>query len=182
MASAICSASRAPAPSSSISAVRCATPNLLRGSAPLPALTTSDTWTTGTLCSSTIQTGSPFDNVRFWIAGSFNAGGGPGFGAAVRSGGLLRGSLACRGAGEDGRSGQPQRDNKSREQRNSACGPSEAPEGSGAKRRRRASATGGGAPRAIKQCERFHGHGFFTIGTTLSSTRLSAGSQNAAAA
>jgi hypothetical protein len=32
----------------------------------------------------------------------------------------------------------------------SACGPSEAPEGSGAERRRRASASGGGAPRAVR--------------------------------
>ena len=32
-------------------------------------LTTRFTWTTGTSCSSTIQTGRPFESARFWIGG-----------------------------------------------------------------------------------------------------------------
>jgi AcrR family transcriptional regulator len=39
--------------------------------------------------------------------------------------------------------------------RESACGPSEGPEGSDAKRRPRARASGGGAPRAVKKADRY---------------------------
>ena len=74
--------SRAPSasrrPPSSIAAVRLATPNLPAGSSALPLSTTRFTCATGTSCSSTIHTGRPFESCRFWIVGSFSAGGGPG--------------------------------------------------------------------------------------------------------
>ena len=61
-ASAISSAEREPAPSSSIAAVRLATPNLPAGSSALPLSTTRLTCATGTSCSSTIHTGRPFES------------------------------------------------------------------------------------------------------------------------
>src|SRR5476651_2723481 len=85
-ASAISSDDLLPAPSSSIAAVRLATPNLPGGSSDVPLKTTRFTYTTGTLCSSTIQTGTPFESCRFWIAGRFSVAGGPGCGGRVRSG------------------------------------------------------------------------------------------------
>ena len=85
-ASAICRADREPAPSVSSDAVRLATPNLPAGSSPVPLSTTRFTWTTGTSCRSTIQTGRPFDSMRFWMAGSFSTGGGPDCGGLLRSG------------------------------------------------------------------------------------------------
>ncbi len=66
-----------PAPSSSIAAVRLATPNLPAGSSPLPAWTTRFTCTSGTLCVSTIHTGRPFDSIRFWMGGRFTVGAAP---------------------------------------------------------------------------------------------------------
>src|SRR5262249_34722173 len=67
-------------------AVRLARPYLPGGSFAVPLNDTRFTWATGTLCSSTTHTGSPFDSVCFWIAGSFSAAGGPGCGGFVRSG------------------------------------------------------------------------------------------------
>ena len=93
IASAISSADREPAPSSSIAAVRLAMPNLPAGSSALPLRTTRLTCATGTSCSSTIHTGRPFDSCRFWIAGSFSAGGGPGCGGRARSGGCCATSV-----------------------------------------------------------------------------------------
>jgi hypothetical protein len=61
-------------------------PNLPAGSAAVPLKTRRFTCATGTLCSSTIQTGSPLESCRFWICGSFSAGGGPASGGWDRSG------------------------------------------------------------------------------------------------
>ena len=65
MASAMSSAARDPAPSVSIAVVRLAMPYLPAGSSAVPAITIRFTCTTGTSCSSTIQTGSPFESWRF---------------------------------------------------------------------------------------------------------------------
>jgi hypothetical protein len=65
MSSASCSAERDPAPSSSMAAVRLATPNFPAGSSPLPARTTRFTCTSGTSRDSTIQTARPFESARF---------------------------------------------------------------------------------------------------------------------
>src|SRR5438067_9331000 len=86
MASAISSADRDPAPSSRSAAVRLASPYLPGGSFAVPLNDTRFTCATGTLCSSTTHTGSPFDSFCFWIAGSLSAAGGPGCGGFVRSG------------------------------------------------------------------------------------------------
>ena len=75
-----------------------------------PALTTSVTCTTGTLCSSTIQTGRPFDSVRFSIGGSFSAGGGPGVGRLRAIGRLLRGDRQLPAATQRCASGERRRD------------------------------------------------------------------------
>src|SRR5439155_23243498 len=85
-ASAISSADRDPAPSSRSAAVRLASPYLPGGSFAVPLNDTRFTCATGTLCSSTTHTGSPFDSFCFWIAGSLSAAGGPGGGGFVRSG------------------------------------------------------------------------------------------------
>ena len=85
-----------PGGSSSIAAVRLARPNLPAGSSALPARTTRFTCTSGTSCDSMIQTGSPLPSVRFWMAGTFSAGAGPGTGGFERSGACARRSATGR--------------------------------------------------------------------------------------
>ena len=85
-ASAISSAEREPAPSSSIAAVRLAVPNLPAGSSPAPARTTTFTWTIGTSCDSTSHTARPFESARFCMAGRSSCGVGASDGGVVRSG------------------------------------------------------------------------------------------------
>ena len=85
-ASAMSSALRLPAPSSSIAAVRLATPNWPSGSSPLPAITTRLTWTSGTSCASTTHTGTPLASARFSIGGSVRRATGPSAGGFERSG------------------------------------------------------------------------------------------------
>src|SRR6185295_10765342 len=86
MASAISSAERDPAPSSSIAAARLATPYFPGGSLAVPLRTTRLICATGTLCSSTTQTGRPLDSFCFWMAGRCSGAGGPGCGGCERSG------------------------------------------------------------------------------------------------
>ena len=86
IASASSSAASEPAPSVSIAAVRLAAPYLPGGSLAVPVRTTRFTCTTGTSCSSTIQTGRPFASCRFTIVGSLRAGAGPLAGGFDRSG------------------------------------------------------------------------------------------------
>ena len=86
MASAISSADRLPAPSSSIAAVRLESPNFPAGSSPPPTKTTRLICTTGTSCVSTTQTGNPLESMRFWIAGRSRLGGGASAGGFARSG------------------------------------------------------------------------------------------------
>ena len=62
----------------------------------MPLRTTRLTCATGTSCSSTIQTGRPFESCCFWIAGSFSGGGGPGCGGCVRSGACCAESVTRR--------------------------------------------------------------------------------------
>ena len=73
-----------------MAAVRLPTPNLPGGSSALPDCTTRLTATTGTSWRSTIQTGRPFESVRFWTGGSVSVGVGPSGGGAVRSGACAR--------------------------------------------------------------------------------------------
>ena len=62
IASAISSAERVPAPSSSIAEARLAAPKRPGGSSALPLATSRLICATGTLCISTIHTGSPFES------------------------------------------------------------------------------------------------------------------------
>ena len=89
-------ADRLPAPSSSIAAVRLATPGFPAGSAAAPLRKTRAIRTTGTSCISTSRTSRPLASRARCTVGNESVGVGPSAGVADRSGGCASASAGTR--------------------------------------------------------------------------------------